>query len=99
MSGSQTIDDAGGWQSDTVVEDMDLSLRAHLKGWGAVYLPHVGCSNEVPDRLSTYKTQQYRWAPVYPPLMDHEQSLKLSLRLCLVQRSLAAHMPLLQSLK
>ncbi|KAL6759438.1 nucleotide-diphospho-sugar transferase [Haematococcus lacustris] len=57
----ETINDAGGWQSDTVVEDMDLSLRAYLAGWKGIYLPHVGCPNEVPDDLSTYKTQQYRW--------------------------------------
>ncbi len=109
-SPSQAITDAGGWEADTVVEDMDLSLRAYLAGWPGLYLPHVGCTNEVrgsfagltfcgfqrvahvtscplrqarkqmgrtcpgphhrplaprpvlqvPDDLSTYKTQQYR---------------------------------------
>ncbi len=56
----QAIESAGGWEIDTVVEDMDLSLRAYLAGWRGLYLPHVGCINEVPDDLSTYKTQQYR---------------------------------------
>ncbi len=67
----QAIEDAGGWSSDTVVEDMDLSLRAHLAGWGALYLPHVGCTNEVPDLLSTYKTQQYRCAAGMPSGIRH----------------------------
>ncbi|GLC40986.1 hypothetical protein PLESTM_001138400 [Pleodorina starrii] len=57
----QSIHDAGGWQSDTVVEDMDLSLRCYLKGWNAVYLPHVDNPNELPCTLSSYKTQQFRW--------------------------------------
>ncbi|EFJ52943.1 hypothetical protein VOLCADRAFT_115867 [Volvox carteri f. nagariensis] len=57
----QSIHDAGGWQSDTVVEDMDLSLRCYLKGWNAIYLPHVDNSNELPCTLSSYKTQQFRW--------------------------------------
>ncbi len=63
-SNSQSISDAGGWETDTVVEDMDLSLRAYLAGWRGLYLPHVGCVNEVPDDLSTYKTQQYRYVCV-----------------------------------
>ncbi|GLC55207.1 hypothetical protein PLESTB_000959700 [Pleodorina starrii] len=57
----QSIHDAGGWQSDTVVEDMDLSLRCYLKGWNAVYLPHVDNPNELPCTLSSYKTQQFRY--------------------------------------
>jgi len=57
----KTIDDAGGWESDTVVEDMDLSLRAYLKGWNGLYLHHVKCPNELPPTLTAYKTQQFRW--------------------------------------
>eukprot|EP00198_Chlamydomonas_reinhardtii_P007183 XP_001696519.1 predicted protein [Chlamydomonas reinhardtii] len=54
---------AGVWriQSDTVVEDMDLSLRCYLRGWDALYLPHVDNPNELPCTLSSYKTQQFRW--------------------------------------
>ncbi|KAG1678377.1 hypothetical protein FOA52_015143 [Chlamydomonas sp. UWO 241] len=55
------MEDAGGWECDTVVEDMDLSLRVYLSGWGAIYLPHVESPNELPTTLSTYKTQQFRW--------------------------------------
>ncbi len=56
----QAIDEAGGWHSDTVVEDMDLSLRAFLADWKGLYVPHVGADNENPDDLPTYRTQQYR---------------------------------------
>eukprot|EP00798_Chlamydomonas_sp_ICE-L_P016094 gene16094-22236_t len=55
------IEDAGGWQCDTVVEDMDLSLRCYLKGWKGTYLSHVDNPNELPSSLSAYKTQQFRW--------------------------------------
>jgi beta-mannan synthase len=57
----KAIDDAGGWESDTVVEDMDLSLRVYLKGWRSIYLHDVKCPNELPSTLSAYKTQQFRW--------------------------------------
>ena len=97
---AQAIHDAGGWQSDTVVEvsaviyltpvffapslsdrletkrpplsttpasslpyliqDMDLSLRCYLRGWGGLYLPHVDNPNELPSSLASYKTQQFR---------------------------------------
>lgn len=55
------IDDAGGWSSDTVVEDMDLSLRAYLKGWRGFYVHDVHCPSELPSSMSAYKTQQFRW--------------------------------------
>ncbi|KAI8476756.1 MAG: nucleotide-diphospho-sugar transferase [Monoraphidium minutum] len=57
----KAIDDAGGWESDTVVEDMDLSLRVYLRGWRSIYLHDVCCPNELPSTLSAYKTQQFRW--------------------------------------
>lgn len=41
------IQDVGGWNARTTVEDMDLSLRAYLHGWQAVFLKHVPCLNEV----------------------------------------------------
>jgi hypothetical protein len=57
----KAINDAGGWESDTVVEDMDLSLRVYLRGWRSLYLHDVCCPNELPSTLSAYKTQQFRW--------------------------------------
>ena len=55
------IADAGGWSSDTLTEDFDLSYRAQLKGWKFRYLEHVGAPAELPPVMSALKTQQFRW--------------------------------------
>ena len=56
------IEDAGGWQHDTLTEDTDLSYRAQLAGWRFVYLPGVECPSELPVDINAFKTQQARWA-------------------------------------
>ena len=56
------IADAGGWQHDTVTEDMDLSYRAQLAGWRFVYAPHLSVPAELPCEMSSFKSQQHRWA-------------------------------------
>jgi len=56
------IEDAGGWQSDTLTEDLDLSYRAQLHGWKLHYLPEVSVPGELPAFVSAYKRQQFRWA-------------------------------------
>src|ERR1700744_5625796 len=56
------IEEAGGWQHDTLTEDTDLSYRAQLKGWQFRYLQHVACPAEVPIEMTAFKTQQARWA-------------------------------------
>jgi len=53
---------AGGWQADTVAEDLDLSYRAQLAGWQLRYLPDVVAPAEVPPLLMAFKRQQFRWA-------------------------------------
>lgn len=58
----QAILDAGGWQADTLTEDMDLSYRAQLAGWQLKYLLEVACPAELPDQVSAFKSQQFRWA-------------------------------------
>jgi len=58
----QAIDDAGGWQADTLTEDLDMSYRAQLQGWRLKFLPQVVCPAEVPVQMSAVKSQQYRWA-------------------------------------
>ncbi|HKS73329.1 MAG TPA: cellulose synthase family protein [Terriglobales bacterium] len=57
-----TIEDAGGWQHDTLTEDTDLSYRAQLKGWKFIYLQDVECPSELPVEMTAFKTQQARWA-------------------------------------
>uniref|UniRef100_A0A7C4KHX9 Glycosyltransferase n=1 Tax=Anaerolinea thermolimosa TaxID=229919 RepID=A0A7C4KHX9_9CHLR len=58
----QCIEEAGGWQSDTLVEDTDLSYRAQLKGWKIVYRPDVTAPGELPATILAFKQQQFRWA-------------------------------------
>lgn len=55
------IDDAGGWQSDTITEDLDLSYRAQLKGWKFKYLEEFGSPAELPAEMMALKNQQFRW--------------------------------------
>ena len=57
-----TINDAGGWQHDTLTEDLDLSYRAQLRGWQFVFLPEVVSPAEVPVDMNAFKSQQHRWA-------------------------------------
>jgi cellulose synthase/poly-beta-1,6-N-acetylglucosamine synthase-like glycosyltransferase len=56
------IADAGGWQHDTLTEDMDLSYRAQVRGWRFVYLPEIASPAELPVEMSAFKSQQFRWA-------------------------------------
>ena len=56
------IESAGGWQADTLTEDLDLSYRAQLKGWQFVFLPEVVAPAELPADLDAFKSQQHRWA-------------------------------------
>lgn len=57
-----TIHDAGGWEHDTLTEDMDLSYRAQLKGWKFLYLPEIVAPAEIPVEMASFKSQQHRWA-------------------------------------
>ena len=56
------ITDAGGWQHDTLTEDLDLSYRAQLRGWQFVFLPNLIAPAEVPVEMNSFKSQQHRWA-------------------------------------
>ncbi|MGI4853292.1 MAG: cellulose synthase family protein [Janthinobacterium lividum] len=58
----RAIEEAGGWQHDTLTEDTDLSYRAQLKGWKFKYLQDVECPAELPIEMTAFKTQQARWA-------------------------------------
>jgi cellulose synthase/poly-beta-1,6-N-acetylglucosamine synthase-like glycosyltransferase len=58
----EAITDAGGWQHDTLTEDLDLSYRAQLRGWRFIFLPDVVSPAEVPVEMNSFKSQQHRWA-------------------------------------
>ena len=58
----RAIEEAGGWQFDTLTEDLDLSMRAQLKGWKFIYNNSYDVPTELPNNITGFKTQQYRWA-------------------------------------
>ncbi len=58
----EAIEAAGGWQPDTLTEDLDLSYRAQVRGWRGLYLDDVVCPGELPNDVLAFKRQQARWA-------------------------------------
>jgi len=81
------IEDAGGWQHDTLTEDLDLSFRAQMKGWHFKYLDEVHSPAELPSFVSNIRTQQYRWTKgaaetaikIWPLLRKKQFSLGIKL--------------------
>ena len=81
------ITDAGGWQHDTLTEDLDLSYRAQMKGWKFVFLPDIACPAELPPVMESFKTQQHRWAKggaqtcrkLLPTIMRSKQPARVKL--------------------
>jgi cellulose synthase/poly-beta-1,6-N-acetylglucosamine synthase-like glycosyltransferase len=79
------IRDAGGWQSDTLTEDIDLSYRAQMHGWRLIYLLDVECPSELPVEMNGFKEQQARWAKgatqvglkILPGLLRSKQSPRI----------------------
>lgn len=58
----ECIEDAGGWHTATLVEDLDLSYRAQMKGWKCLFLPDIVVNAELPVQMNAAKRQQFRWA-------------------------------------
>ncbi len=56
------IEQSGGWQGDTLSEDLDLSYRAQMSGWKMIFLPDVVAPAEIPPQIHAFKRQQFRWA-------------------------------------
>lgn len=55
------IEDAGGWEHDTLTEDLDLSYRAQMRGWEFIYLPQFCAPAELPPEMLAFKAQAHRW--------------------------------------
>jgi cellulose synthase/poly-beta-1,6-N-acetylglucosamine synthase-like glycosyltransferase len=83
----KAIDDAGGWEHDTLTEDTDLSYRAQLKGWKFIYRQDVECPAELPVEMTAFKTQQARWAKgliqtgmkILPQVLKSKQPFRVKL--------------------
>jgi cellulose synthase/poly-beta-1,6-N-acetylglucosamine synthase-like glycosyltransferase len=58
----EAIETSGGWEHDTLTEDLDLSYRAQLAGWRFLYLPELAVPSELPVDVNGFKSQQHRWA-------------------------------------
>lgn len=58
----ECIEDAGGWHTATLVEDLDLSYRAQMKGWKCIFLSDIVVDAELPVQMNAAKRQQFRWA-------------------------------------
>ncbi|KAE9600568.1 putative glucomannan 4-beta-mannosyltransferase [Lupinus albus] len=58
----EAINEAGGWKDRTTVEDMDLAVRASLRGWKFLYLGDLEAKSELPSTLSAFRFQQHRWS-------------------------------------
>lgn len=94
------LEDAGGWHTDTICEDLCLSIRALLRGWHFRFLPHVVTPAELPATIGAYKSQQARWAKgslqclrkyAWPILTAHEQSLAARLYALLTMSAYCTH--------
>jgi cellulose synthase/poly-beta-1,6-N-acetylglucosamine synthase-like glycosyltransferase len=57
----KTIDEAGGWSSDSLTEDLDLSFRAQLKGWKFLFVEDISTPQELPVQMTAIRSQQFRW--------------------------------------
>ncbi len=83
----KAIEDAGGWEHDTLTEDTDLSYRAQLKGWKFIYRQDVECPAELPVEMTAFKTQQARWAKgliqtgkkILPRVLKSDQPFRVKL--------------------
>ena len=81
----EAIADGGGWQHDTLTEDLDLSYRTQLKGWQFVFVQDHGAPAELPVEMNAFKSQQHRWAKgsiqtfmkLMPRILQSDQPFKI----------------------
>ncbi|GMQ86901.1 MAG: glycosyltransferase family 2 protein [Gammaproteobacteria bacterium] len=84
------LNSAGGWQADTLTEDLDISYRAQLQGWRFVFAPEIVVPSELPVEIVSFKTQQHRWAKgsiqtaakLLHPILTSSYSWKVKLEAC-----------------
>jgi len=100
------IEDAGGWQHDTLTEDSDLSYRAQLKGWKFMYCPDVECPSELPFDMHGFQVQQTRWSKgltqcakkLLPMILKSEQPWRVKLEaICHLTPNIAYPLMLIMS--
>ena len=83
----EAIEGVGGWSADTCAEDLDLSIRLHLRGWRYIYVPTVVCPGEIPASFNNLRLQQYRWAKGFSEcLRKHGRSIMRSRELNFFQK-------------
>ena len=83
----KAITESGGWQHDTLTEDLDLSYRAQLRGWRFIYLKDVVVPAELPPDMDSFKSQQHRWTKgsiqvckkIFTDVWDSEESWPIKL--------------------
>jgi len=100
------IEDAGGWQADTVTEDLDLAYRAQLAGWRGAYINAIEAPAELPPVVTGFKRQQRRWAKgsmqtlrkLMRPVLQSDKNLGQKLYALAHMGGYAFHLPLLAML-
>jgi cellulose synthase/poly-beta-1,6-N-acetylglucosamine synthase-like glycosyltransferase len=79
--------DVGGWSSDTLAEDLDLSIRLRLRGWRWVYNRSIECPGELPASFTVLRRQQFRWASGFAGcLSKHLRNLVTTSQMSLMQK-------------
>ena len=79
--------DVGGWSSDTLAEDLDLSIRLRLRGWRWVYNRSIDCPGELPASFTVLRRQQFRWASGFAGcLSKHLRNLATTNQMSLMQK-------------
>jgi cellulose synthase/poly-beta-1,6-N-acetylglucosamine synthase-like glycosyltransferase len=83
----RAIEEVGGWNTASVAEDLDLSIRLHLEGWRYIYLPAVACPGEIPHDFHSLMYQQFRWAKGFSEcLRRHSRAILRSNHLSVFQK-------------
>ena len=80
------IGEAGGWQHDTLTEDLDLSYRAQLRGWKFVFLADIVTPAELPVDIDGFKSQQHRWTKGFHPDLQKGSAAHLAKQIAFVHQ-------------